>query len=156
MPAPRRRTGKPGTRNGSTKKPATVVPDTKPSEALEDTKTLPVYDVSDPNGTSERPENRRRFTLIVRGTIPGMDLDLERERILKSVEVALHELSPKWGIYPTGAAYRSDPIATVPDAQDTVTLEVVGSGSSPELSDPSSSDTPQSGPPTSESTSPST
>ena len=140
-----------GTTNTNINEPE--APDTKNSdpsldpavlEELEDGLATQL-DVSVPSGP-EAPENTRRFTLIVTGTVPGVDLAEERDLVLKYVERALMGLNVTHGIGLIGAAYRSDPLNesdptdTVQDAPDTILLTDQDGDSSSEESAPGPSD----------------
>jgi hypothetical protein len=106
-------------------------------------------------------EGARRFSLIVTGTTPGLDLVGERELILKTIERALMGLHVTHGIGLIGAAYRSDPIPseatdTVPDVLDTTESSEEPGESSDAQPEPGPLDGSPSGQPESDSSSPST
>lgn len=86
-------------------------------------------------GLESPPDRSRKWILIVAGTVPGDDLTAERDLLIAQVERAVLGLSTA-GITLMGAAYRSDPAAslseseatdTAPDAEDTPTPTGEGS-----------------------------
>lgn len=105
-----------------------------------------------PEETSpQRPtESNRRFILILKGTVPGLNLEEERTAIIRQVEMALMGLHATHGIVLMGAGYRSDPTQerseesaptdTVPDATDTDEPASPSESSPSESSSPGSSD----------------
>lgn len=64
---------------------------------------------SESPGPTLSPESTRKFTMVVTGTTPGLDLPAEREAIVRNLEMALMGLHVTHGIVLIGLGYRSDP-----------------------------------------------
>ena len=152
-----------GTKSTPTHEPAadgTSSSEATPAEL--ETELEQLLAASAPAGPEETPDSTRRFSLIVTGTVPGLDLQAERHLVIQNVERALLGLGATHGITLRGAAYRSDPLAepftsgatdTALDAAVTERPSEQDGSSSSEPSSPGSPDGSPSDPTDSDSTS---
>jgi hypothetical protein len=74
----------------------------------------PLGQITTPTATDSPSTNgRRKFTLLVQGVIPGLDVTTERQAILAAVEEAITALRPTHNILLLQAGYRSDPMSAL-------------------------------------------
>lgn len=90
-------------------------PNPTPSETSSDTSPDTEEQPDTPDSvTASVPVTTRQWVLIVTGTMPGRDIDGERERILAVVERDLMALATTDGIHLAGATFRSQPMLVKP------------------------------------------
>ena len=96
---------------------------TPSSQVLPDAQEMVIQDGSMPEITPlgqittptemDSKNGRRKFTLLVQGVIPGIDITTERQAILAAVEEAITALRPTHNILLLQAGYRSDPMSAL-------------------------------------------